>query len=212
LNLGGHVGDRWADVLTNRARLAEFSGLAPDRLHWLNQTHSALVANLPSKGTPAADASVTRQSHQACAILTADCLPVLFCDQAGSCVAAAHAGWRGLAAGILENTVLAMGLPPETLMAWMGPAIGPEHFEVGPEVRGEFVAFDSGAATAFSPSGATAGHFMADIWQLARQRLARAGVLQVYGGGLCTVSDIDRFYSFRRDKHTGRMASLVWLD
>lgn len=212
LNLGEHVDDRLANVRTNRLRLAESAGLRPDQLGWLRQIHSTEVVSLPVEGAPKADASVTRCARQACAILTADCLPVLLCNQAGTCVAAAHAGWRGLAGGILEQTVVALGVPPQTLMAWMGPAIGPEHFEVGPEVRAGFVAADPGAATAFAAAGAREGHFMADIWQLARQRLARAGVTRVYGGGLCTVSDPDRFYSYRRDGVTGRMASLVWLE
>ncbi|MBS3805131.1 MAG: peptidoglycan editing factor PgeF [Oleiphilaceae bacterium] len=212
LNLGGHVGDSLADVAANRRRLAASAGLNPGQLGWLEQVHSSVVVSQPSKGVPKADASVTRQRHQACTVLTADCLPVLFCDQAGTCVAAAHAGWRGLAGGILERTVAAMGVPAQDLMAWMGPAIGPKSFEVGPEVRAEFVAADPWAARAFNPVGARAGHFMADIWQLAKWRLESAGLTQVYGGGLCTASDPGRFYSFRRDGRTGRMASLVWLD
>jgi YfiH family protein len=145
-----------------------------------------------------------------CAVLTADCLPVLLCDRAGSVVAAAHAGWRGLAGGVLEATVAAMRVPPGELIAWLGAAIGPQAFEVGDEVRAAFVARHPEAAAAFLPQPA-AGKWLADIYRLARIRLDGAGVRAVYGGGRCTFSEADTFYSYRRDGVTGRMAALVWL-
>jgi len=141
-------------------------------------------------------------------VMTADCLPVLFCDELGTAVAAAHAGWRGLAAGVLEQTLKCFD-DPSKVMAWMGPAIGPEHFEVGGEVRETFVQQHPQAESAFVES--RPGHWMADIFQLARQRLLAAGVSQIYGGGICTYADADHFYSFRRESITGRMASLIWL-
>ena len=142
--------------------------------------------------------------------MTADCLPVLFCDAAGTVVAAAHAGWRGLLAGVLEATVAAMGVPGEALMAWLGPAIGPQSFEVGGEVRGAFVGAAAEAAAAFRP--AAGDKWLADIYLLARQRLAGQGVTRVFGGNFCTVADEERFFSYRRDGRTGRMASLIWLN
>ena len=159
---------------------------------------------------PEADASFTREQGQVCAVLTADCLPVLFCDRAGSVVAAAHAGWRGLADGVLEATVVAMQAPPGEILAWMGAAIGPQAFEVGDEVRGAFAGRHAEAAAAFVPQP-TPGKWLADIYQLARIRLGHAGVQAVYGGGRCTFSEAESFYSYRRDGVTGRMASLVWL-
>jgi polyphenol oxidase len=145
-----------------------------------------------------------------CAVLTADCLPVLLCDRAGTRVAALHAGWRGLAAGVLEAGVDALGVAPAGLLAWLGPAIGPEVFEVGGEVRDVFLAADPAAAAAFRPS--SDGRWLADLYRLARLRLAAHGVSAVYGGGLCTFSDAGRFYSYRRERETGRMASLIWLE
>ncbi len=212
LNLGTHVGDDPAAVRRNRQELAQWAGLDPDRIGWLRQVHGNRVVTLGEAGEqePEADASISEEAGRACAILTADCLPVLFCDQAGTRVGAAHAGWRGLSGGVLEQVIAGMG-PAEGLMAWLGPAIGPAHFEVGPEVLEAFLAFDHNAGRAFSEHGARPGHYMADIWQLARQRLELCGVRQVYGGGHCTVSDPDRFFSYRRDGQTGRMASLIWL-
>jgi YfiH family protein len=172
--------------------------------------HSARVAELGRDANPEADASFTREQGQVCAVLTADCLPVLFCDRAGSVVAAAHAGWRGLADGVLEATVAAMQVPPGEILAWMGAAIGPQAFEVGDEVRQAFVGRHAGAAAAFVQQP-TPGKWLADIYQLARIRLGHAGVQAVYGGGRCTFSEAERFYSYRRDGVTGRMASLVWL-
>lgn len=212
-NLGTHVGDDPAAVRRNREALARWAGLDESRIGWLRQIHGIRVVPLDGIGheaEPEADASITDRLDRACAILTADCLPVLFCNRAGTRVGAAHAGWRGLAGGVLEQTVAELG-PPETLMAWLGPAIGPAHFEVGPEVLDAFLEFDTSASLAFTARGARPGHFMADIWQLARQRLELAGVTRVFGGGLCTVTDAKRFYSYRRDGQTGRMASLIWL-
>ncbi|MGM0571651.1 peptidoglycan editing factor PgeF [Marinobacter sp.] len=209
MNLGDHVGDNHGDVLENRRRLAHWAHLESDNFYWLQQVHGTDVAVLPDSER-VADAAVTDRPGQVCAILTADCLPVLFCDQAGTRVAAAHAGWRGLAAGILENTVRRFPVPEE-LMAWLGPAIGPEQFEVGPEVREQFLADSRDADRFFALSPAQPGHFMADIYGLARYRLERLGVTRVFGGGLCTVSEPQRFFSYRRDGQTGRMASCIWL-
>lgn len=214
LNLGDHVGDRLDDVLENRSRLARQAGLGPGSLAWLSQIHGTRVVEV-ARGKfnrlPEADASFTRESGIACVILTADCLPVILADRKGQVVGAAHAGWRSLCGGVLENLVEAMAVPPEELLAWMGPAIGAGQFEVGPEVRDAFLAVDPRASSAFAKPGARPGHFMADIYQLARQRLQSAGVNSVYGGGFCTVTDTARFYSYRRDGQTGRLATLVWL-
>lgn len=214
LNLGDHVGDNLDHVRTNRQRLADASGLHPDGIGWLKQVHGTDVVELTPATVakvPTADASFTRHPDIACAILTADCLPVIVADERGTVVGAAHAGWRSLCGGVLENLVTAMAVEPNTLQAWLGPAIGPDHFEVGPEVRDAFLAADPAAASAFHTSGARPGHFMADIYALATQRLNRLGITSVSGGGLCTVSDNDHFFSYRRDGHTGRMATLVWL-
>jgi YfiH family protein len=211
LNLGDHVGDDPAAVAENRSRLR---GFLPAEPKWLRQVHGTAVALADSLAESAeADAAVAFHPGTVCAVLTADCLPVLFCDRRGTRVAAAHAGWRGLAAGVLEASVAAMQCPPSEILAWLGPAIGPGAFEVGPEVRKIFVDQNSEDAAAFTPhpSRLTPHHFMADIYQLARLRLARAGVHAVHGGGLCTYTDAGRFYSYRRDKATGRMASLIWL-
>ncbi|MDC0663018.1 peptidoglycan editing factor PgeF [Marinobacter sp. SS21] len=212
LNLGSHVQDEAAHVQENRRRLAHWAGIGADRFYWLNQVHGTEVVHLPVNGVPDADASLTSEPGLACTVLTADCLPVLFCDQGGTRVAAAHAGWRGLCAGVLERTITALACPPERLLAWLGPAIGPAHFEVGGEVRDAFARQASEAELAFRPSPDRPGHYLANIYQLARQRLQRMGVVQVYGGNDCTVADASRFYSYRRDGVTGRMASFIWLD
>ncbi len=206
-NLGDHVGDDPARVEANRARLRQHLPAEPG---WLKQVHSARVAELGCEPNPEADASFTREPGQVCAVLTADCLPVLFCDRAGSVVAAAHAGWRGLAEGVLEATVAAMRVPPGEVLAWMGAAIGPQAFEVGDEVRRAFAARHPEAADAFVPQP-TPGKWLADMYQLARIRLRQVGVQAVYGGGRCTFNEADSFYSYRRDGVTGRMAALVWL-
>lgn len=205
-NLGDHVGDTPAHVAANRARLREFLPAEPG---WLRQVHSARVVELGREQNPEADASFTREAGQVCAVLTADCLPVLFCDRAGSVVAAAHAGWRGLANGVLEVTVAAMGVAPGEVLAWMGAAIGPQAFEVGEEVREAFMARHPEAAAAFAPHAP--GKWLADLYALARIRLGSVGVRSIYGGGRCTLTEAETFYSYRRDGVTGRMAALVWL-
>jgi hypothetical protein len=207
------VGDEAGHVLQNRARLAGACGLSPSAFGWLNQVHGTQVADLPAgeiTAIPEADASFTRVTNKACTILSADCLPVILCDQNGTTVAAAHAGWRSLCGGVLENLVASMGLPGNTLMAWLGPAIGPQAFEVGPEVRAAFIAQDPKTEAAFSAVGAREGHYMTDIYLLARQRLERMGTTNIYGGDVCTVTDSQRFYSYRRDDQTGRMATVIW--
>ncbi|WOD12194.1 peptidoglycan editing factor PgeF [Pseudomonas sp. NyZ704] len=206
-NLGDHVGDDPVHVAANRAELERGLGCRPA---WLVQTHSTDVVRANSALTLEADAAWTDEPGIACTIMTADCLPVLFCDRAGTKVAAAHAGWRGLLDGVLENTLNALATEPSEVLAWFGPAIGPQAFEVGSEVRDAFIQVDPQAASAFVPSD-RAGHFLADIYQLARQRLNAFGVQSISGGDQCTVSDPLRFYSYRRDGQTGRMASLIWL-
>lgn len=206
LNLGDHVEDAPLAVAANRQVLVDALGCRPA---WLQQVHSADVVEADSRCVPTADASWTATPGTACAVLTADCLPALFCDRAGTRVAAAHAGWRGLAGGVLENTVASLGGEPDELLVWLGPAIGPQSFEVGAEVREAFVTRHAEAERAFVPS-ANAGKFMADLYTLARIRLAAIGVTAVHGGGLDTFSD-PRFFSYRRAARTGRFASLVWL-
>lgn len=207
LNLGTHVGDDPAHVALNRAWLRAH---LPTEPLWLNQVHGTdcvLAESVLEACT--ADASVSFAAARVCAVLTADCLPVLFCSLDGKAVGAAHAGWRGLLAGVLENTVRQMQSPPAEILAWLGPAIGPQAFEVGAEVRAAFVANDPAAAAAFSVRG---DKWLADIYLLARQRLQAVGVNSIHGGGMCTVSDEQRFYSYRRDGATGRMASLIWRE
>lgn len=206
-NLGDHVGDEPAAVAENRRRLEQAQGCRPA---WLSQVHGIEVVEADPSRVATADGNWSATPGIACAVLTADCLPALFCDRAGTRVAAAHAGWRGLAGGVLEATLDKLAVSPEDVLVWLGPAIGPQAFEVGPEVREAFLADHAEAAAAFVPS-ANAGRYMADIYQLARIRLAARGVSAVYGGGLCTFSDTERFYSYRRNPHTGRQASLVWL-
>jgi YfiH family protein len=208
LNLGLRTGDAPQAVAENRARLR---ALLPAEPRWLAQEHGATVVEADALETPvAADASVARRAGTVCAVMVADCLPVLLTDRAGGVVAAAHAGWRGLARGVIENTVAATGVEPSRLLAYLGPAIGPRAFEVGPDVRDAFLARDAAADAAFAPH--RPGKWLADIYALARQALARAGVTDVHGGGLCTVSDPARFYSYRRDRTTGRMAALIWRE
>jgi len=211
-NLGDHVGDDLVAVRANRAILGELISASPV---WLNQVHGTCVVDAAQVGTdnpPPADAAYAREAGVGCVVMTADCLPVLFCDDSGSVVAAAHAGWRGLLAGVLESTIAAMSCSGEQLMAYLGPAIGPETFEVGDEVRSAFVALNEDSAQAFKPSPVVPGKWLADIYLLARQRLSGQGVTRVFGGHFCTVSDPDCFFSYRRDGQTGRMASLIWLD
>ncbi len=206
-NLGDHVGDEPAAVAENRRRLEQAQGCRPA---WLSQVHGIEVVEADPSRVATADASWSATPGIACAVLTADCLPALFCDRAGTRVAAAHAGWRGLAGGVLEATLDKLAVPAGEVLVWLGPAIGPQAFEVGPEVREAFLADHAEAKVAFVPS-VNAGRYMADIYQLARIRLAARGVTAVYGGGLCTFSDTERFYSYRRNPRTGRQASLVWL-
>jgi polyphenol oxidase len=213
LNLGGHVGDGLAAVAENRRRLRSAAQLPADPT-WLNQVHGARVADLDTLDdpdrTPEADAALTRRPGRVCAILTADCLPVLLAADSGAAVAAAHAGWRGLAGGVIEAAVRALAIAPESLVAWLGPAIGPRHFEVGGEVRDLLLAEDPEASAWFSANAR--GRFLADLPALARRRLARLGVQRVYGGGECTFSRADRYFSHRRDGTTGRQATLIWLE
>jgi len=212
LNLGAHVGDQPEAVRENRARLVVALGLSREP-PWLNQVHGTRVADAATAAPGAtADALIAQTAGAACVVMTADCLPVLFCNEAGSLVAAAHAGWRGLAAGVLEATVHAlagMGGAPATLMAWIGPAISAPAYEVGGEVRDAFLAADPAAASGFTPNAR--GRWQLDLPALARQRLAAAGVERVYGGSLCTAGDPQRFFSHRRDGRCGRQAALIWL-
>lgn len=210
LNLALHVGDDPATVLQNRALLRT---QLPAEPAWLTQVHGNLVLDAATvQNAPAADASYTNQPGVVCAIMTADCMPVLLRDRLGTVVGAAHAGWRGLAGGVLENTISAMRKAgAEDLLAWLGPAIGPQQFEVGDDVRAAFAHLGSQADAAFVSVAGKPGKYLANLPQLARLTLAADGVTQVSGGDDCTVSDPQRFYSFRRDQVTGRMASLIWI-
>lgn len=208
LNLGKSCGDDPQHVEQNRSLLLR---LLPGEPRWLNQVHGTNVVRwdeVDESGTDA-DAIVSHHPGQLCAVLTADCLPVLFCNRAGTAIAAAHAGWRGLAAGILEATVLAMECKPAELMAWLGPAIGPRAFEVGKDVYDAFVNLNSENATAFKPHGE---RWLADLYQLARFALTRVGITQISGGQFCTYEEQDNYFSYRRDGETGRMATAVWLE
>lgn len=212
LNLGTHVGDIAESVARNRSLLRTF---LPSDPTWLSQVHGTTVVDAATVGdmVPDADACISSTPGVVCVIQTADCLPVLLCDSDARVVGAAHAGWRGLANGILEKTVALMGdAGAGSLMAWLGPAIGPDTFEVGQDVFDAFVIPDPEAAAAFRRIEGKAGKYLANIYALARRRLAKAGVTEITGGDLCTVSEPDRFYSFRRDGVTGRMASLIWLE
>lgn len=211
LNLGDHVGDDPAAVAANRARLVAQLGL-PTEPCWLRQVHGTTVVDaVPAPVRPEADAAVTDRRGLACVVLTADCLPVLLARRDGSRVGAAHAGWRGLVAGVLEATVARLcaggGLPGD-VVAWLGPAIGPGAYEVGSDVREAVLAGDPGAAEALRP--ARPGHWWLDLYAAARRRLARAGVTAVYGGAWCTATEAGRFFSYRRDGTCGRQATLIW--
>lgn len=208
LNLASHVGDDPQAVAENRRRLREHLAL-PAEPRWLNQVHGSCAADAALVADPCdADASFTALPGVVCAVLTADCLPLLLCNRAGTKVAAVHAGWRGLHGGVVEQTVRALNLPGSELFAWLGPAIGPDTFEVGGEVREAFISVEARAAEAFRPHGE---RWLADLYLLARQRLASVGVTQVYGGDRCTFSEPEKFYSYRREAKTGRMASLIWI-
>ena len=215
LNLGGHVGDAPEHVAQNRALLRS---RLPAEPVWLSQVHSTQVLDADlavpdvSGKLPEADASVATRPNVVCVIQTADCLPVLLCDTDGRVVGAAHAGWKGLAVGVLEHTLQAMrDRGAQEIMAWLGPAIGPQQFEVGEDVLGAFAKVDSRNEQAFRPIEQHPGKYLADIYWLARNTLARNGIHRVSGGGCCTVSDRERFFSYRRDKVTGRMASMIWI-
>jgi hypothetical protein len=207
LNLGDHVGDAPLAVERNRMLLQP---LLPSEPVWLKQVHGTVVVDAGHATCwPQADACISSHPGAVCVVMTADCLPVLLCDEQGSVVGAAHAGWRGLCGGVLEQTVRAMNAEPQNLMAWLGPAIGSQAFEVGEEVREAFVAQQLEAATAFAPG--ISGKWYADIYQLARLRLLALGVTRIYGGGLCTYTDHQRFFSYRRDSATGRMGTFIWI-
>lgn len=208
LNLGAATGDAPAAVRANRARLAAALDL-PGEPAWLEQNHGVAVADAGGGDRRVADASIGSEDHAVCVVLTADCLPVLFCDREARCWAAAHAGWRGLAAGVLEATVARLPVPAGELMTWLGPAIGADRFEVGEDVREAFCDRHPKDASAFA-ARPRPGKYLADIYALARARLQRVGLTHIHGGGLCTIDDAERFYSYRRSARTGRMASLVW--
>jgi hypothetical protein len=209
LNLGLRTGDDAAAVARNRGRLRS---VLPQEPKWLRQVHGSAVidADAVAASAPEADASVARSPGTVCAVLIADCVPVLFSNRAGSVVAVAHAGWRGLAHGVIERTLAAIGEEPSELVAYLGPGIGPGAFEVGAEVREAFLARAREDAAAFSPHAP--GKWLADLFMLARNRLQRAGVGETSGGGMCTYSDPARFFSYRRDRTTGRMAALIWRE
>ena len=210
MNLGAGGGDEAGRVRRNREIVRAH---LPGDPAWLAQVHGTAVADLDRldpEARPRADAAVTSTPGRVAVVLTADCLPLLLCDRGGRRVGVAHAGWRGLAAGVVEGAVRAMGVAPGELVAWMGPAIGPHAFEVGGEVREAFVAADPAAAHAFAPHAP--GKFLADLYRLAAQRLARAGVREVHGGGFCTWTERTRFFSYRREKASGRMGTFVWME
>lgn len=220
LNVGSHVNDNPTHVAQNRQLLTEY---LPSEPVWLNQTHSTQVLNagVVNAATAAklvdADASFSTQKNVVCVVMTADCLPVLLCDKAGTIVVAVHAGWRGLCNGALETSIdaacRAALIIPSDLMGWLGPAIGPNAFEVGNDVRAQFIVKDAQAESAFKPHG---DKWLANIDQLATQRLNNVGVTQIYGGGhdedFCTFTQKEQFYSYRRDGVTGRMATLIWIE
>ena len=214
MNLGDHVDDDLAIVNKNRVYLKDVLAL-PNSPLWLTQVHGVKVANADELSgithSVEADASVAHQAGSICAVMTADCLPVLFCNTQGTAVAAAHAGWRGLHAGVLEETVKSLNCTNSDVIAWLGVAIGPKNFEVGSEVREAFIAEQTEASSAFTPSS-NKGKWLANIYQLARLRLEAIGVTKIYGGGKCSFADDARFYSYRREAKTGRMASLIWMD
>ena len=208
LNLAAHVADDEAAVLENRRRFKAHCGL-PAEPRWLSQVHGTKVAVEPDPGSlKSADAAFTSKPDVVCAVLTADCLPVLFTTADGGELAAAHAGWRGLNAGVIEATVSEFSVSPGSLLVWLGPAISQTAFEVGSEVRAAFIANDAAAADCFVEN--QRGRWQADLYALARQRLARAGITQVFGGNFCTYTEPGRFFSYRRDGECGRMASFIY--
>lgn len=207
-NLGDHVGDAPLAVERNRILL---NRLLPSEPVWLEQVHGIRVANADMASClPQADACIARHRAAVCVVMTADCLPVLLCDTQGSVVGTAHAGWKGLAAGVIEAIVQAMDVAPENIMVWLGPAISQNEFEVGDEVRAAFVAIQPQAASAFIPG--QNGKWFADLYALARLRLNALGITAIYGGGYCTYRERERFFSYRRDGATGRMGTFIWLE
>ncbi|MDH2925229.1 laccase [Nicoletella semolina] len=212
LNLGSHVGDDPNAVRVNRQKLQDFAKLPQSPLY-LNQVHSTKVIRLPYLGENLdADAVYTDKPNQVCLVMTADCLPVLFCSRNGKEVAAAHAGWRGLCDGIVESTVSQFSCESADILAWFGPAIGETAFQVGQEVVEQFCAFDNQASSAFIADPTTSGKFFGNLYKLAQQRLSKLGIQAISGGDYCTYCDEQRFFSYRRDKQTGRMATLIWRE
>jgi YfiH family protein len=209
MNLAARVGDEVSAVAENRRRFRERCAL-PGEPQWLQQVHASTVARLPTRELrePEADAAVTSSARVVCAVLTADCLPVAFACADGAALGIAHAGWRGLSAGVLESTVAALGAAPGSIMAWLGPAISAAAFEVGDEVRAAFLKHDAAAARCFERNAA--GRWQADLYALARSRLQAAGVTQIFGGDRCTYREADTFFSYRRDGECGRMASFIY--
>jgi YfiH family protein len=208
-NLGTHVGDAPNTVIKNRDYLANVAQL-PESPRWLNQIHGARVINSNDwQLNIDADAMVSQQNHHICTIMTADCLPLLMCNKQGNTVAAIHAGWRGLATGIIEKTIAELRCAPQDILVWLGPAIGPNQFEVGPDVYQTFTQHSAKAIQAFQQTDAS--HYLADIYLLARQRLTALGVSAIFGGDFCTASEKQQFFSYRRDDITGRMASMIWI-
>ena len=210
LNLGTRGGDDPRNVASNRLVVRDH---LPSTPRWMAQVHGTAVCDLDAIGdidVATADAAVTGKPGTVGAVLTADCMPLFVADRGGTRVGVAHAGWRGMAAGVIENAVSSLGVDPREVIAWMGPTIGPTAFEVGPEVREAFVAADPGAHAAFAPH--VPGKFMADLYALARQRLARAGVREVHGGGFCTYRETQRFFSYRRVPESGRMGAFIWME
>ncbi|EDK13667.1 tRNA (5-methylaminomethyl-2-thiouridylate)-methyltransferase [Haemophilus influenzae 22.4-21] len=211
-NLGDHVGDDKSAVKTNRTLLVEKFGL-PQKPIFLTQTHSTRVLQLPYSGQNLeADAVYTNVPNQVCVVMTADCLPVLFTTTSGNEVAATHVGWRGLCDGVLEETVKYFQAKPEDIIAWFGPAIGPKAFQVGIDVVEKFVAVDEKAKLAFQPDAIEEGKYLSNLYQIATQRLNNLGITQIYGGNHCTFNEKEKFFSYRRDNQTGRMASVIWFE
>jgi len=209
-NLANHVGDSVESVASNRGSLTKLAPL-PNEPLWLEQTHSTLVIDSHNWHSGIeADAIISHIDNHVCVVMTADCLPILLCNKQGDTVAAVHAGWRGLAAGIIEKTIHSFSCDPHDIMVWLGPAIGPSQFEVGVDVYHAFTQHDPQTKLAFQQSDPD--HYLADIYRLARQRLNNLGISAIYGGDYCTVTDHQRFFSYRRDGVTGRMASLIWID
>ena len=190
---------------------ARLRTLLPAEPAWLRQVHGTSIIDADTRtiDKPQADGAVAHAAGAVCAVMAADCMPVLLADQDGTVVGAAHAGWRRLSAGVIEAALDAMHIPPQSVLAWLGPAIGPRVYEVGADVREAFVSRDAAAAAAFTPT--RPDHWLLDLYMIAAQRLKRRGVSRIYGGGLCTYSDAERFYSFRRDRRAERMAALIWL-